>query len=157
MIPLCLTLNIVITSIKFWALMLGLAMFAAGCGDAEPGNPRFTSKNGVRYYDLAATDLDVVSANDQEEQLLEIHADPKGCLGQAWVELTNHRLWNGTAYVDGVQRGAHVQVYAFPSRLAPSSWMLRHELLHQLKECDEGNADPGHRGPEWIYVGGVAR
>src|SRR5260370_31309456 len=99
MLLLCETLNIVISSIKFGALMLGLGMLGNGCGDAEPGNPRFTSKNGVRYYDLAATDLDVVSANDQEEQLLEIHADAKGCLGQAWVELTNHRLWNGTAYV----------------------------------------------------------
>jgi hypothetical protein len=157
MIPLCLTLNIVISSIKFWALVLGLAMLANGCGDAEPGNPRFTSKNGVRYYDLAATDLDVAGANDQEEQLLEIHADGKGCLGQAWVELTDHRLWNGTAYVDGLQRGAHVQVFAFPSRLAPSSWTLRHELLHHLKECNEGNADSDHSGPEWIYVGGVAR
>ncbi len=155
--PLCVTFNTVISSIKFWALVLGLAMLVTGCGDAEPGNPRFTSKNGVRYYDLVATDLDVAGANDQEEQLLEIHADAKGCLGQAWVELTDHRLWNGTAYVDGLQRGAHVQVFAFPSRLAPSSWALRHELLHHLKECNEGNADRGHRGPEWIYVGGVAR
>ncbi len=157
MLLLCATLNIVISSIKFWALMLGLAMLVTGCGDAEPGNPRFTSKNGVRYYDLVATDLDVAGANDQEEQLLEIHADAKECLGQAWVELTDHRLWNGTAYVDGLQRGAHVQVFAFPSRLAPSSWALRHELLHHLKECNDGNADRGHRGPEWIYVGGVAR
>jgi hypothetical protein len=157
MIPPCVTLNIVGISFKFWALVVGLAMLATGCGDTEPGNPRFTSKNGVRYYDRAATELDVVSANDPEDQLLEIHADAKGCLGRAWVELMGQRLWNGTAYVDGLQRGGHVQVYALPSRLAPSSWTLRHELLHHLKECNEGNADSDHSGPEWIYVGGVAR
>jgi hypothetical protein len=157
MIPPCVTLDIVGSSIKFWAPVLALAMLATGCGGAEPGNPGFTSKNGVRYYDRARTELAVAGANDQEDQLLEVYADAKGCLGRAWVELTDHRIWNGSAYVDGLQRGDHLQVYAFPSRLAPSSWALRHELLHHLKECNEGNADPDHRGPEWTYVGGVAR
>lgn len=157
MIPPCVTLNIVDSSIKFWAPVLVLAVLATRCVDSEPGNPSFTSKSGVRYYDLATTGLTVVGANDQEDQLLEVYADAKGCLGRAWVELTGHRVWNGTAYVDGLQQGDHVEVYAFPSLLAPSSWMLRHELLHHLKECNAGNADREHRGPEWIYVGGVAR
>ncbi len=157
MIPPCVTLTIVGSSFKLWALLLALAMLATGCDGVEPGNPNFTSKNGVRYYDRASTELAIVSASDQEAQLLEIYADGKGCIGQAWVELTGHRLWNGTAYVDGLQQGVHLQIHAFPSPLAPSSWMLRHELLHHLKECNEGNADPNHTGPEWIYVGGVAR
>ena len=136
-------------------LLVAAATLVTGCGLATPdGPPDLTSSRGVRYYN-AANRLTVVAADEQEEDLLEHYADPQGCLSSATVELVDQRLHSGGREVDGLQDGRRVRVYAFPSRLAPWSWLIRHELLHWLKECHSGDPDRDHRGPEWIFVGGV--
>ena len=144
------------------ALTLVILIALAGCGGNaahEPSTaPIFTSSHGVRYYGAAAVDatpLTLALANDQEDQLLEIYPDRAGCMGIAWIELTDHRLDNGHELVDGLEHHERLQVYGFASTLAPSSWMLRHELLHWLLECTTGDPDHDHRGPDWIFVGGV--
>lgn len=147
------------------ALLLAVAVLAAGCGGPTPCPADYTTLRGVSVC-LGGATLAPETADAMEEWTIQSLSSnfpewypekkTRECVAQMWVQIHNaptFQLRDSPIELTGISNRNFADV-AFGN---PCPWKsaYRHELAHWVQLCARGIVDAGHRTREWRIIDGA--